>query len=126
VSCTFPGDNDLILEADTGAGVQWIRYSLQGTTLMRAATPKVAFGDPVSTTDSQLVPYLDNVINQTQTPTVAVFAYRLDDGTTIGPAVNIREVNISLIVQSAQKDRQTNQFRTIRITGQAIRFNPNQ
>src|SRR5882724_3359638 len=35
VSCTIPGQNDLILEADTGAGVQWIRYSLQGTTLMR-------------------------------------------------------------------------------------------
>src|SRR5438445_7195788 len=37
VSCTIPGDDDLILEADTGAGVQGIRYSLQGTTLMRAA-----------------------------------------------------------------------------------------
>src|SRR6266404_2208360 len=124
VSCTIPGDNDLILEADTGVGVQWIRYSLQGTTLMRAATPKKPFGDPVSTTDNQLVPYLDNVMNQTQG--LAIFSYRLDDGTTTGPAVNIREVNISLIVQSAQKDRQTNQFRTIRITGQAIRFNPNQ
>jgi Tfp pilus assembly protein PilW len=124
VSCTIPGDNDLILEADTGAGVQWIRYSLQGTTLMRAAAAKVAFGDPVTTTDGQLVPYLDNVMNQTQG--LAVFSYRLDDGTTTGPAVNIREINISLIVQSAQKDRQTNQFRTIRITGQAIRFNPNQ
>jgi prepilin-type N-terminal cleavage/methylation domain-containing protein len=122
VSCTIPSDNDLILEADTGAGVQWIRYSLQGTTLMRAATAKVPFGDPVAKTDGALVPYLENVMNQAGT---GVFSYTFDIGAPQVP-VNIRAVNIILIVQSAQKDRQTNQFRTIRITGQAVRFNPNQ
>ena len=118
-SCTVPGPNDLIVEADTGAGVQWIRYSLQGTTLMRAAVGKVA-GDPVAQTDGALLPYLDNVIN------TGIFAYRLDDGSQSGPVVNIREINISLTVQSAHKDLQTGQFRTIRVTGQAVRFNPNQ
>jgi len=117
--CTIPGGNDLILEADTGGGVQWIRYSLRGATLMRAATAKVA-GDPVISTDNQLVPYLDNVINQ-----APIFSYSFDDGETHFIPVNIRAVNISLIVQSAQRDAQTNQFRTIRVTGQAVRFNPN-
>lgn len=118
-SCTVPGPNDLIVEADTGAGVQWIRYSLQGTTLMRAAVTKGA-GDPIAQTDGALLPYLDNVIS------TGIFAYRLDDGSQSGPVVNVREVNISLIVQSAQRDLQTGQFRTIRVTGQAVRFNPNQ
>jgi type II secretory pathway pseudopilin PulG len=119
VSCTIPGQNDLILEADTGAGVQWIRYSLQGTTLMRAAIAKGA-GDPAAQTDGALLPYLDNVVNQT-----GIFSYVCDPGAAQYPA-NIRTVNINLIVQSAHKDLQTGQFRTIRVTGQAVRFNPNQ
>jgi hypothetical protein len=120
-----PGDYDLILEAaDSSGAVQWIRYSLQGTTLMRASIPKVAFRDPVTSTDGELVPYLDNVLNQVQGQ--AIFSYRFDDGTTTGPAPNIRKVDINLIVQSAQKDRQTNQSRTISVTGQAVRFNPSQ
>lgn len=118
----IPGEYDLILEADTGAGVQWIRYSLQGTTLMRAAVRKQAFQDPVTSTDGALLPYLENVTNQTQG--VAIFSYKGDAGAT--DALNIREVNISLIMQSARKDLQTGQFRTVRVTGQAVRFNPNQ
>jgi hypothetical protein len=122
-TCTIPGENDLILEAaDTSGLVQWIRYSLQGTTLMRASIRKARFADPVASTDGQLVPYLDNVVNQPGQP---IFSYILDDGTSVGPVMNIRKVNINLIVQSAQKDAQTNQFRTITVTGQAVRFNPN-
>jgi type II secretory pathway pseudopilin PulG len=124
VSCVIPGQYDLILEADTGGGVRWIRYSLQGTTLMRASTPKVAFRDPVVSTDGELLPYLDNVLNQTQG--AAIFSYRMDDDSLTGPVTNMRKVDINLIVQSAQKDRQTNQFRTITVTGQAVRVNPSQ
>jgi prepilin-type N-terminal cleavage/methylation domain-containing protein len=125
-SCgAVPGPYDLILEAaDTSGVVQWIRYSLQGTTLMRASIPKVAFRDPVTLTDGALVPYLDNVLNQTQGQ--AIFSYRFDDSTLTGPAPNIRKVDINLIVQSAQRDRQTNQFRTITVSGQAVRLNPSQ
>ena len=120
-TCAIPGDNDLILEAaDSTGAVQWIRYSLQGTTLLRASIPKVRFGDPVSLTGAQLVPYLDNVTNP-----AGIFSYVCDPGPNQFP-VNIRTVNISLVVQSAQKDRQTNQFRTVLVTGQAVRFNPNQ
>jgi prepilin-type N-terminal cleavage/methylation domain-containing protein len=125
--CTIPGDNDLILEADTGAGVQWIRYSLSlaDNTLKRAAVLKTT-GDPVTETDGALVPYLDNVVNQAQAKQPPIFSYVLDDGAPFDLVTNIRKVNINLIVQSAQRDPKTNQFRTITVTGEAVRFNPNQ
>jgi type II secretory pathway pseudopilin PulG len=117
---TVPGDYDLILETDTGDGngVQWIRYSLQGTTLMRGVTPKVASQDPVASTDSVLVPYLENVQNGLLGK--RIFAY---GPLPVSQTSTIREVNISLIVQSAQPDPQTGQFRTITLTGQASRLN---
>jgi type II secretory pathway component PulJ len=120
-----PGDYDLILEAaDSTGAVQWIRYSLQDTTLLRASMPKTPSDDPVTSTDGQLIPYLDNVLNKTQG--VPIFTYRMDDGSLSGSVINIRKVDINLIVQSSQKDLKTNQFHTITVTGQAVRFNPNQ
>ena len=127
-SCTVPGSYDLILEADLGTGgVQWIRYSLSGTTLMRGMAPKAAGMDPLSATDGALVPYLDGVLNEAQSK--AIFSYKADPSipatTPFGP-VDIREVNISLIVQSSRPNVQTGQRGTITLTGQAIRINPNQ
>src|ERR1700687_4896090 len=127
-TCTIPGQYDLIVEADIGDGqrVQWIRYSLQGTTLMRGLTPKVKFVDPVGATASSLAPYLDNVMNGNDS--LPIFAYTFDN--TTPPSQQqpsyIREVNITLIVQSAHPDPQPQQYRTITLTGQAVRFNPNQ
>jgi type II secretory pathway pseudopilin PulG len=122
-----PGDYDLILETDLGDGnaVQWIRYSLDGTTLKRGLKKK-GFGDPVSSTSGTdvLVPYLDHVLNGSQG--VAIFKYTGDN--TSGPLLlssEIQRVDIKLIVQSAEPDPQTQQFRTITLTGQAVRFNPN-
>lgn len=125
-TCAVPGDYDLILETDLadGNGVQWIRYSLQGTTLMRGVTPKVAFQDPIASTDSSLLPYLENVQNGPGNKSLPIFSYR-PQPPPIQPS-DIREVNILLIVQSAQPDPQTGQFRTITLTGQAARFNPNE
>src|SRR5258707_6946007 len=48
--CTTPSDFDLILEADLGNGVSWIRYQLKGTTLYRAVAPKAAATSPPSGT----------------------------------------------------------------------------
>jgi len=127
-SCTIPGDSDLIVEADTGSGVKWIRYSLQNGTLMRGVATKSGT-DPVGSTNANLAPYLDNVINPTSVP---VFSYRFDSAlpqptSPPPPPVSlIREVNITLMVRSALPDPQTHQFRTIMLTGQATRFNPNQ
>ncbi len=125
-TCTVPGDYDLIVEADLGNGVQWIRYSLVGTTLKRGMAAKVPFADPVGSTDSSLVPYLDNVVNRGNS--VPIFSYGFDNTTPPPPQQPsyIREVNITLIVQGAQPDPQTGQFRTITMTGQAVRFNPSQ
>ena len=128
VTCgTIPGDYDLILETDTGDGngVQWIRYSLQGTTLMRGVTKKVAFQDPIASTDGVLLPYLENVQNGPGNKSLPIFSYTPQP--PIQPPFqpsDIREVNIKLIVRSAQPDPQTGQFRTITLTGQAVRFNP--
>jgi prepilin-type N-terminal cleavage/methylation domain-containing protein len=121
-TCTIPGDYDLILEADLGDGngVQWIRYSLVGTTLMRGTTRK-GTGDPAQFT--ALTPYLENVMNGPGNKSVAIFSYGYDSGTPPQP-LNIREVNVCLIVQSAKPDPQTGQFRSITLTGQAVRFNP--
>jgi type II secretory pathway pseudopilin PulG len=127
VSCgAVPGDYDLIVETDLGNGVQWIRYSLQGTTLMRGMVLKAPFVDPVGSTTGSLVPYLDNVMNGNSS--LPIFTYTFDNTTPPPPSQPsyIREVNITLIVQSAHPDPQTQQYRTITLTGQAVRFNPNQ
>jgi type II secretory pathway pseudopilin PulG len=128
-TCTAPSATELILEADTrsgGGGVQWIRYSLQGTTLMRGVVPKAPFADPIAATAGQLVPYLENV----QNGDVPVFTYCYGTGCsdTITPRQpsNIREVNITLQLRSTSKDPQTQQYRTVTVNGQAVRFNPNQ
>src|SRR6267154_4099966 len=75
-TCAVPGDYDLILETDTGdgRGVQWIRYSLQGTTLMRGMTAKQAFTDPVAGTSvGVMLPYLDNVMNGPGNQSLPIF-----------------------------------------------------
>lgn len=120
----FPGEDDLILETDTGdgRGVQWIRYSLQGTNLMRGTAPKLGT-NPVAATDSQLIPYLENVTNGANA--IPLFTYSYDPGLPQQP-VNIRQVNICLMVQSAKPNVHTGQLETITVTGQAVRFNPNQ
>jgi prepilin-type N-terminal cleavage/methylation domain-containing protein len=133
VTCgAVPGDYDLMLETDLndGNGVQWIRYSLQGTTLMRGMTQKRPFADPVaSTATGVMLPYLDNVMNGPGNKSLPIFTY---SSGCIGPpptppppiqTSNICKVNVALIVQAAQPDPQTGQFRTITLTGEAALFN---
>jgi type II secretory pathway pseudopilin PulG len=124
VTCTVPGEYDLIVESDLGNGVQWIRYFLQGTTLMRAVFPKKPFADPIASTADSLTPYLENVMNQSQSH--PIFSYGWDNPPPNQIPSNIREVNICLIVQATQPDPQSHQYRTVTLTGQAVRFNPNQ
>lgn len=67
-----PGDFDIIIETNPNPAdpncapncpVQWIRYQLQGTTLMRAAANKVSGADPDGATSGALVPFVQNVVN---------------------------------------------------------------
>ena len=98
--------------------------------------------DLVSSTAGTLVPYLENVMNNATAAQIAtlkatylalfpgnapvpIFTYTYDNGAAIQPP-NIREVNITLIVQSARPDPNTNRYRAVVLTGRAARINPNQ
>ncbi len=70
-----PGDFDIIIETNPNPGdptcapncpVQWIRYQLggpNGTTLMRAVANKASGADPDGSTLGVLVPFVQNVVN---------------------------------------------------------------
>lgn len=157
-TCTTPGDFDLILETkvdpfDSTAKVKWIRYQLQGTTLYRAIVDKDSSNDPVGQTSTQLVPYVQNVMNnasstqiaefQTLYPgmfpvgPVAIFRYTCDTPTKpmdcADPGAsgsnspeNVRSVSITLIVQAPFPDSQTGRLRLVELKGRGRRINPNQ
>lgn len=146
-ACNTPADFDLIIEADidpqNNNGVEWVRYRLNGTTLERGFALKVAGGDPVAATlAAGMVPYVDNVMNNTTAAQmntirsyypgmfpgnnpVPVFQYLVDPGKPATPA-NIREVNITLIVMSANPDPKSRVPRLVTLTARVRRINPNQ
>ena len=149
-NCQSPTGFDLIVETDidpqNNNGLEWVRYQLQGTTLMRGVVSKAtgpgAGPDPVLQTTGALAPYVDNVMNNATAarmaairasyPTmfpgnvpVPVFTYAYEAGAANQPQF-IRDVNITLIVLSPNNDPQTNQPRLVTLTGRARRVNPNQ
>ncbi len=76
-TCITPGDFDIIIETnpnpqDAGSQVQWIRYQLQGTTLMRGVANKASSHDPSTDTSltGVLVPFVQNVVNNTCPPSL--------------------------------------------------------
>jgi len=132
-ACTTPGDFDLILETDLGNGVSWIRYQLNGTTLYRAVVPKTAGDDPATKTSDPavMVPFLTNVMNSP--PAQPIFKFTCD--TPAGPQPcsaagnygvtnNIRDVDITLIVQTRRPDLQTGQMKLVELNGRGHRVNP--
>jgi hypothetical protein len=153
VSCATPGDFDLIIETNDNpldpvcaptCPVSWIRYQLQGTTLMRGRVAKQA-GDPVAAFNgpNAPVPFVQNVVNS---PAQPIFSYTCD--TLIVPQspplpcappgqpntaaavdnfpANIRDVIITLIVAAPQPDAISGQQRIVVLTGRGRRINPNQ
>ncbi len=136
--CTTPGDFDLIIETNPNPQdsptVQWIRYQLQGTILMRGIAPKVWGDDPATDTAATLVPFVQNVANS---PAQPIFSYTCDTATVEqvlpcssagahnSPA-NIRDVIITLIVAAPQQDATTGQQRLVVLNGRGRRINPNQ
>ena len=151
-TCVTPSAFDLIVEGDIGNGVQWIRYKLNGTTLFRGVANKVGL-DPAAATLPNLLPYVDNVMNNAPAAQMAqlqasypnlfpgnnpvpVFTYTCDAPSPGAPALcttlaapnntatYIRAVNIVLIVESPTRDQKTGQFRAVTLTAQARRSNP--
>jgi prepilin-type N-terminal cleavage/methylation domain-containing protein len=157
IPCTTPGDFDLIIETnpnpqDPGSQVQWIRYQLQGTTLMRGMAPKVAGDDPATDTTGVMVPFVQNVVNNSSAAQISqfqvnypsmfpggnpvpIFSYTCDTvaapvscpsaGTTNSP-LNIRDVLVTLIVASPAPDATTGVPRIVQLSGRGRRMNPNQ
>jgi type II secretory pathway pseudopilin PulG len=151
-TCATPGDFDLILETDLGNGVSWIRYQLQGTTLLRAVVPKTAGANPVAATSvpGAMVPFLTNVMNSPSAAQLAqitaaypamfpggaaqpVFQYTCDTPAGSQPCPlagnngvpnRIRDVNITLIVVTRQPDMQTQQLKLVELNGRGHRVNP--
>lgn len=158
-SCNAPGDFDLIVETNpnpqdlscTPNCVQWIRYQLQGTTLMRGAVYKTG-NNPDSSTRDAMAPFVQNVANnaspsqitqyQTFYPAmfpggapVPIFNYTCDSGSATlncvaagsgNSPVNIRDVIVTLIVAAPLRDATTGQPRLVQLTGRGRRVNPNQ
>jgi prepilin-type N-terminal cleavage/methylation domain-containing protein len=152
-TCTTPGDIDLIIETNPSpptTNVQWIRYQLQGTTLMRGMVEKAPGNDPDAYTaaNGNLAPFVQNVVNN-QAATYAaaypgtfpggnpvpIFSYTCDSGNVPllctdpgannAPA-NIRDVIVTLIVAAPSVDATTGVPRLVQLTGRGRRINPNQ
>jgi len=153
-----PGDFDVIVETNInpqvlGSTVEWIRYQLQGTTLYRGFTPKVAGGDPDAFTSQPgiMMPYVQNVMNNASAGQIAqfqaaypgmfpggtaipIFSYFCDTATVPQPCpaasnnspANIRDVAITLIVMAPSLDPQAGgRPLLVQLTGRAHRINPN-
>jgi len=153
-TCTTPGPYDIIFEEDyDGSGaVKWVRYQLQGTTLWRGVTPKVAGADPDTATSAAgvMYPYVQNVMNNASAAQIGqiqatypamfpggnpvpIFSYTLDPTTGAGGCMaavtspcNVRDVQVTLIVQTPQRDAQTRALRLVELNGRGHRLNPTQ
>ena len=78
IACITPGDFDIIIETnpnpqDAGSQVEWIRYALQGTTLMRGVALKQSGHDPAVDTATFFVPFVQNVVNNSPTLQIGQF-----------------------------------------------------
>lgn len=149
-TCATPGDFDLIVETNTGGGVNWIRYQLQNGTLYRSVAAKTDTNDPVTATSQPavMVPFISNVVNNPTAAQLAdittaypnmfpggavpIFQYSCDSGTgtvpcSLAPGYSpngIRDVDITLIVATPVRDTQTQRVKIVELSGRGHRLNP--
>jgi prepilin-type N-terminal cleavage/methylation domain-containing protein len=149
-----PGDFDLIIETTIGTTVSWIRYQLVGTTLYRGSIAKNGVDPIGATSSpGVMVPFLINVMNNAVVSSpvqfaqitasypsmfpggtaVPIFQYSCDTPTGVVPCasagfynspVNVRDVDITLIVMTQLPDAQTQQIKLIELNGRGHRLNP--
>jgi prepilin-type N-terminal cleavage/methylation domain-containing protein len=151
-SCgTTPGDFDLIVETnsqDPGGPVQWIRYQLNGTTLLRGVAQKHTGNDPAVDSATFFGPFVQNVVNNDSAAQISLyqaaypnmfpggnpvplFSYSCDTGgvpvaCTGNTPANIRDVIVTLIVKAPTPDATTGHLRLVQLIGRGRRVNPNQ
>jgi len=155
-TCATPGDFDVIFEENNGAGaINWIRYRLNGTTLLRGTALKGGPGtDPAGATLGNLAPFIVNVMNSAPAAQIATFRASYPSmfpgGNPVpifqyycpnpagAPATilcqnaggsnspqNVVDVEITLILQTSQNDAQTKAPRLVELNGRGHRVNPN-
>lgn len=155
-TCVSPGDFDVIFEealSNNNVGVVWIRYQLQGTTLLRGVANKTAGADPVAATSAAglMIPYVVNVVNNAPAGQIAQFRaafpnmfpggnpqpiFQFNCDTPAGPVlcqnagiynspVSVRDVQVRLIVKTNVTDAQTGLPRLVELNGRGHRLNPN-
>ncbi len=146
-TCTSPGSFDLIVETDlnpqdVNRTVSWIRYQLLGTTLYRSVVPKALTPDPAAyiAANSQLVPYVENVVNNPPPGQLArlqalypgmfangpvpVFSYFDSKSNVVTDPTGIVDVNVTLVVMAKDADPRTGVLRVAELNGRARRLNP--
>jgi prepilin-type N-terminal cleavage/methylation domain-containing protein len=147
-------ESNIDLEQDRANGnedVEWVRYQLPAgsTTLFRGVTQKNHWVDPDGATQATLVPLVQNVMNNATAAQIAqlqalypsmfpggapvpIFRYLCDDLSALtrcdlsgsnAPA-NVREVEVTLIVQAPQLDPTTGNPRLVMLNGRGHRVNP--
>jgi prepilin-type N-terminal cleavage/methylation domain-containing protein len=140
----------------TTGNIEWIHYQLggaTGTTLLRGSVVKAA-GDPLAATTAAgvMFPYATNVMNNASAAQIAqinaaypgtfpggapvpIFTYTCDTAGVPLPctaaggsnaANNIRDVEVTLIIMTQQRDMQTGQLRIVTLNGRGHRVNPSQ
>jgi prepilin-type N-terminal cleavage/methylation domain-containing protein len=155
-TCVSPGDFDVIFEealSNNNAGVVWIRYQLQGTTLLRGVVNKTAGADPVAQTSAAgvMIAYVQNVVNNATAAQIAQFratypamfpggnpqpVFQFNCDTPAGPVLcqnagiynsptYVRDVQVRLIVKTNLVDAQTGLPRLVELNGRGHRLNPN-
>jgi len=139
---------DPLQDLPNGEDVEWVRYQLQGTTLFRGVAQKTSGADPDAATQAVLVPFVQNVMNNASAAQIAqltatyptmfpggapvpIFTYLCDNTGTLQPCttsggtpLNIRDVQITLIVQAPQPDATTRLPRVVQLQGRGHRVNP--
>ena len=138
----------------TDSNVSWIWYHLDPPTsiLYRAVVPKPTSGDPLSTVTSSgaMVAFLANVMNDAPSAQLAqitatypsmfpggqpqpIFQYTCDTPAGAMPCPlagkynspkNVRDVDITLIVKTPQRDMQTQSIKLVELNGRGHRVNP--
>lgn len=141
-------------QAPQPAPVNWIWYHLTGTTLYRSVVPKTSGDPLSTVQSSpQQIPFLSNVMNNPGSSVLSqitadypamfpgskplpIFQYTCATSGgptptlpcplagTYGTPQNVRDVDITLIVMTPQRDLQTQNLKLVELNGRGHRVNP--